>query len=485
MGILQNYKEGNMYGLRSINYSETGTQPPYVIKDIKDPPNNNDKTIGLQFNKRIDDTARIAQMLVKKPGLKWIGNQALLDNANLQRKAKAAADKKRGQQGGATNAGVALAAAGAAAAQVAKVVGSTLAQVPVNGTGTHFVRGFTPDTYLKQGDPKGILGFLGFDSENGASKALQGQTIITDNEGQSGYTPPVDPSPLEINFLTGGGSSFQSPLELSNLDLLDPLKISVGKKTTEQENSIFTDTERTTQLIDYRKLKNKGYRSNTYSLDYSDSKIKKETKVGLGDQGIKKKITSTYSDTDPSSIDTINAKDILITNTLSSDSVLTEEKIEQKDFIKFRFEVITPEDTTLLFFRAFLTQFDDSYQGSWDSTKYLGRAENFYTYQGFERSINIGFNIAAATRAEMKPLYRKMAALASVTAPTYGNDGRFMRGTIAKVTVGDYIYEVPGIIESVNYTWNTNYNWEIALQKDSMDNDMQELPQIMAKKQLM
>jgi hypothetical protein len=64
----------------------------------------------------------------------------------------------------------------------------------------------------------------------------------------------------------------------------------------------------------------------------------------------------------------------------------------------------------------------------------------------------------------MKPLYRKAATLASVTAPTYGENGRFMRGSIAKVTVGDYIYEQPGIIESVQYTWQKDYPWEISFQ---------------------
>ena len=196
MGILQNYNEGNMDALRSINYSETGTQPPYVIKDIKDPPNNNDKTIGLQFNKRIDDTARIAQMLIDKPGLKFVGNQTLLSASELASKAKAAAAKKRNQEGGATNIGAALAGAAAAAGQVLKIVGSTLAQVPVNGTGTHFVRGFTPDTYIKSGDPNGLLGFLGFDGESGAARALQGKKIIPDGNPQEG----LDSFPIEDTY---------------------------------------------------------------------------------------------------------------------------------------------------------------------------------------------------------------------------------------------------------------------------------------------
>ena len=134
------------------------------------------------------------------------------------------------------------------------------------------------------------------------------------------------------------------------------------------------------------------------------------------------------------------------------------------DIIPFYFNSITPETNFFLHFRAFLDAFNDNYTGNWNSNKYLGRADNFYTYGGFERSINIGFKIAAQTREEMKPLYRKAATLASVTAPTYGQGGRFMRGSIAKVTVGDYIYEQPGIIDSVSYTWQKDYPWEISFE---------------------
>ena len=607
MGILQNYNEGNMDGLRSINYSETGTQPPYVIKDIKDPPNNNDKTIGLQFNKRIDDTARIAQMLIDKPGLKFVGNQTLLSASELASKAKAAAAKKRNQEGGATNIGAALAGAAAAAGQVLKIVGSTLAQVPVNGTGTHFVRGFTPDTYIKSGDPNGLLGFLGFDGESGAARALQGKKIIPDGNPQEGldsfpiedtYAISTNPennpeklglgdtsknkyknsaelklspfsgeytftynddyvnitgnpsilaqegktigqentgpgfTPLAKSALTPATSSFNdisenkfsekntstgtstknniinvknepyissfSGKEITRIVGTDgsiPLRSNIEKDTIRksprpEQNTTgsYSGTTKTVNigttgsLQDFRNPNSEnnfqGDRiTNNYSLDYGSSKINRETRIGLGDQGKYVKITTNYTQ-DLGLSDRINAQDI-ITNPESEE--LDTAKREMRDLIKFRFEIITPEDNTFLFFRAFLTQFDDSYQGSWDTTKYLGRAENFYTYQGFERSMNIGFNIAAASRQEMKPLYRKMAALASVTAPTYGNDGKFMRGTIAKVTVGDYLYEVPGIIESVSYTWNTNYNWEIAFQnpEGSTDDDMQELPQIM------
>ena len=103
-------------------------------------------------------------------------------------------------------------------------------------------------------------------------------------------------------------------------------------------------------------------------------------------------------------------------------------------------------------------------------------------YGGFGRKISLSFKIAAATRAEMKPLYRKMVYLASATAPTYGQAGQFMRGTITKLTVGDYVYELPGVLNSVNFTWQQDYPWEIAMKEpegSGGDNSMQELPMVL------
>ena len=57
----------------------------------------------------------------------------------------------------------------------------------------------------------------------------------------------------------------------------------------------------------------------------------------------------------------------------------------------------------------------------------------------------------------MKPLYEKLNALAGTTAPTYKGVG--MRGTFTAVTVGDYIKDQPGFIESIGFTWNNDYPW--------------------------
>ena len=209
----------------------------------------------------------------------------------------------------------------------------------------------------------------------------------------------------------------------------------------------------------------------TYALNYGDPLINKETRVGLGNQGKIGRNRTSYTIEDPDTRDKINYLDV---STSPLDGIA-----ENRDLVQLEFQVLTPDQTYYLAFRAFLDTFDDSFNGSWNSHKYLGRADNFYTYSGFERSINLGFKIAAATREEMKPLYKKAATLASVTAPTYGENGRFMRGSLAKVTVGDYIYEQPGIIESVQYTWQKDYPWEISFQNPEGNERSQILPHVL------
>ena len=441
-----------MDALRSVTYSETGTVSPYVVKDVKNP---NPNPLGLELNKRIDDTSRIAQMLIDKPGLKWIGNQTLLSQAELASKAKAAADGKK------TGVGKALAGFAAAAGQVLKIVGSTVAQVPVNGTGTHFVRGFKTDTYLQPAGegPSGFAQFFGAGGIEGAPLALNGETIIPDNTGQSGYKPSHESN------LQASSSIF------SNTIITETLDESVSISSLEELNGGTANTERTTTLIDYRKLEGKNYRSNTYTLNYQDPLVNKETRVGLGNQG-KKKSRVDYTVVEEGSVDTVNFSPV------ASDSISPQ---ADPDFVQLSFDIITPEDTYFIQFRAFLETFSDTFDADWGKTNYIGRAEDFYTYNGFSRQVSIGFKIAAATRSEMLPIYNKINTLASVTAPTYGGtESKFMRGTIARVTVGDYLYNVPGIIDSVDFSWQKEYSWEInAIKPDGEEDTMPVLPHIL------
>jgi len=517
--------------LKSLKYSSMplGSDDPYVVKDINNPPSSNG--VAMEVTARVDDLTRISKMFTKGPGLKYLANEALLQQEGLAKKLSDT-QKQRSSLGGDIFQQVKQTAIG-----TAQLLASTLAQVPVDGTGIHFLRGLTPNTYLKptQGNTfSSILQGFGINIVQGntvEASILSSQGSVVSTTGVDSklsgkestsiyrYNAPLQPvdNDLKIkkNRATGsisligditpkqsaqsgsseiGGSprtnKVQNTVSAYN-GLLFPISIEEatrqGTKTTgsvgEPVNTATNILKRTPapSVSDFRSGSLR-----TYSFNYNSPVVKKELRVNLGDQGTnspngKQKSLTSYMNIFSGSIDGINA--------LEPGSKENGTK-EARDLIKFNFEIITPDTgatvnlntstSTFLYFRAFLDSFNDDFAGTWEGRRYVGRAENFYTYGGFDRSINFSFKIAAATRSEMKPLYQKIVYLASATAPTYGAGG-FMRGTLAKVTIGSYIYSMPGIIESVKYSWNKDYPWEIAMQnpETGVDDDMQELPMVL------
>jgi len=708
--------------LKSLRY---GSETPYVTKDINNPPLS-DK-IGIQASRRIDDTSRIVQMLASKPGLKYLANEALLQQINAEDKMSKAI------KGGKSVAGAILQQIGGTFVGTVKIVGSTLAQVPINGTGTHFLKGFRTDTYLQPANPgntNAFTRFFGAGGVEGAPLALEGQPIegkvesqfftqgSTINNGaivnpsnstvepkfayyskvqpvgegtlsanekpnkslpendanrlsaynavegnpitlgykkpvtfgspptkefgdlsptikravQTTPTPgtpsvqssiksrsntvaqkdwaspnsannvssasysynntytkreaktsinnaqtgapipifPLDSSQKETTLASSGigygdaawlqgeqdnfnnsidrysqyatytetkteeniqntlnGSPIRVALsgseqnnttvrlgELHDLTTADPIEIftpsklekewnkkdpytgtfteeNIGAVKNDKQIGLKVDTNTDGFISDARAI-NEVTQVDTVGTFNQDSvntdiaylnNVRKEKRVRLGDQGFlgvpgtdfqkaKNQKANYYWITDPdrTGVDVLNA---LEPSTTSLDSI-------GKDFAKFYFELITPDGSQFLHFRAFIDSIDDSYSADWQGRKYNGRAENFYTYGGFDRDINVSFNIAAASREELMPMYRKMIYLASATAPTYGDKG-LMRGTLARLTIGSYFSHIPGVITSVKYSLDPNAPWEIQLGRgvNDHDDDVQSLPMLL------
>ena len=165
------------------------------------------------------------------------------------------------------------------------------------------------------------------------------------------------------------------------------------------------------------------------------------------------------------SIDNIQEQYVLQkTGSNGSDANIIED-LKNTDLVRFFFEINNNNATTdtenfWLFFRAYLNEFGDDYKAEWDSYKYVGRAENFYKYTGFSRTISLSFTVYAHSRVEMKPIYQKLNYLAGITAPSYSGAG-YMRGNFVNITVGDYLNSVPCIIESVGLKPSFEAGWDI------------------------
>lgn len=154
---------------------------------------------------------------------------------------------------------------------------------------------------------------------------------------------------------------------------------------------------------------------------------------------------------------------------------------DTKDIIKFAFECMSNDDpgnAVALVFRAFLDgQISDSNSAEYNSFKYLGRGETFRTYQGFDRTIGFNFKVFAQTREEMMPIYTKLNTLISQVYPDYSPTSRLMRGSVVKLTIGDYIYRMSGFLENVNVTIdNSNTPWEIQLLGAINEADVAQVP---------
>ena len=146
-----------------------------------------------------------------------------------------------------------------------------------------------------------------------------------------------------------------------------------------------------------------------------------------------------------------------------------------RDLVDFRIEFINNDEpiardykggtglnTDVLAFRSYLSNFQDNFSSKWKEFNYMGRGEEFFVYEGFKRDISIGFYLAAMAKEEMPAIYTKLNYLMSAMAPDY-NDRYQMRGNYALLTVGDYIYQQPGVFTSLNISDLLEAPWEIAI----------------------
>lgn len=160
---------------------------------------------------------------------------------------------------------------------------------------------------------------------------------------------------------------------------------------------------------------------------------------------------------------------------------INQNSIFGKDIIKFRIEVLNNNqitkdkqiNTEVYAFRAYLNELSDGIDAKWDSYRYMGRGEEFYIYNGFTRDISIGFTVFAHSKSEMRPLYTKINNLMSSFTPDYSAAG-LMRGNVGYLTVGDYLYRVPGVFTSMKITNLLETHWET-----NLDGDTYELPKLM------
>lgn len=148
------------------------------------------------------------------------------------------------------------------------------------------------------------------------------------------------------------------------------------------------------------------------------------------------------------------------------------------DLIKFWFEDAEFGNNVMIF-RATITGLSDSFSPGWDRIETMGRPDGMYVYTSFERSISFEFRVAALSRSEMIPMWRKLNFLATYTMPDYGdvNSSWKHSGPFMRMTLGDLYWRQPGFISSLSYNFPDDTSWDIADDANEND-DAKQLPTV-------
>jgi hypothetical protein len=367
--------------LKSLKFESGINRKPLVVKDVDQEGGRNSMMAvqGILAGKRLDDTIRMAKLVIAKPGLSHVAKQAINGFINAaDTKAVYAAGPKLGKD------------LIDKALDILATAVTNIGQTPLNGLGLHLY--------------KGILQVKGKDYRDYTKREFGDSDDLQKKQIKTGHTTVVSRG------------------------------ITKTKKIPLNDG---TDLPKSAGRINYKAA----------DLDFNSN---------LGN-GVNNKIT--VGEPQKNGLDTGLAEDM----------------------IPFRFYVFDQgksKEAAILNFRAHLDTFSDNYNGMWNKTHYIGRPESFVNYTGFERNVQLGFKIAAYSRVDLVPLYRKLNYLVSTTAPTFSDDGLFMRGTFCKVTVGDYLDRAPCTVNTVNLNWQQDYPWEIQLAPDK-EKDIIKVPHVL------
>jgi len=472
--------DGSNFDQRSLGY---GDSEPLVIKDLPAVEKETNGTLNLvneatnNFvrggaialgNAVIDDVKRLGKLLTNPNGLTWAGAQLALAATNPR-----SIISPRNRQTLPLNV---LATAGTGAA------------------GIRFRKDGLLDVRFEDG--------FNYDPNRGGSKYESSMLNVINNFNE--ISPTFSNHTLRglyYNIFEVTNSSSEPQTIIKEYSGGAHSTFGIGNTTIKRyKSSLFSSEEKTLGQIEqsgYLPIFNQQYftirqgnlssKPDAGDPNYSDYKSingkgptieKTKTRINLyklGDPGLN-------IATDEGNYDIYNVNTI---DKISAASIFKRENLEDfsgtfKDYIKFRIAVVdteNPLNDNVILFRALLDNLADNFNGEWNSFKYNGRAEEFFVYNGFKRTINFGFKIHSQTRWEQKPLWRKLNYLVAQTAPEYKN--RRMRGVFSRLTIGDWMNEIPGFFTSINLSWNTAYPWEIRHDDQGADRDLNEYPHIL------
>ena len=153
----------------------------------------------------------------------------------------------------------------------------------------------------------------------------------------------------------------------------------------------------------------------------------------------------------------------------------TEYKPYEDDLIAFFFYDVVNQK--YIPFRATVKGITEGNAAIWDELRFIGRADQLYSYNGFSRTLSFTFNIVVNSISELLPTWNKINYLASSVKPsnytTSDKNGsmysRFIVPPMFMVTIGDLYKFQPMVITSLNVNIPDDASWETLNEANAPD----------------
>ena len=240
MSILKNYIEGKTQ-LNKLKYGSFNVGNEPIIQKTIPTTIEDQGPKSTSGSKKGDDLARIAALMTRAQGLSYLSNEAQLGRVRIK-------GKEQSEEGSSL-----LGNLIGGSVSAARVLGSTLAQVPVNSTGIHFVKGFQRNSHYLGKNYAGELKEGGKFVNTGNEievDAFKLKTQSSEKGSYKGQTPPErmpQPTPqrkIENRVLLGNISSkvskdpktkYDKEVSEDKIDRINALEPFVGRPTDFRE----------------------------------------------------------------------------------------------------------------------------------------------------------------------------------------------------------------------------------------------------------
>ena len=135
------------------------------------------------------------------------------------------------------------------------------------------------------------------------------------------------------------------------------------------------------------------------------------------------------------------------------------------DLIDFYFEDISSlsdtDESILIPFREIITTISDGTNANWSAQDYMGRADKFWIYQGFERRVAINFEVAINSKDEFISSWNKINYLQGMCYPVAYPAQITLKAPIMSLTIGNLFNRIQVIMNSINYSFDSTTLWEL------------------------